>query len=315
MAKTPAAKSTVALVGASGMLGSMILDVLSRDGELKVLATVRDPQVAATARSRFPGVEWRLLDVERDDAEAVRRAVAGASWVINAIGKTKPYIHDDNAAEVECALRVNAQFPFVLARAAEREGARVLQIATDCVFSGLAGHYVESSKHDALDVYGKSKSMGEVPLPNVMHLRCSIIGPEPKVFVMLLDWFRRQKQGAQLTGYSNHFWNGVTTYQYARLCQGIMRGDLFAAKVQHVVPQGAVSKADLLECFKTNYKRPDIGIAYKEVVPVVDRTLNTERQEQNGALWQAAGYRAIPTIPDMVAELARFDCRIEGAFA
>ncbi len=59
--------------------------------------------------------------------------------MVNAIGLTKPYIHDDEPAEVEVAIGVNAAFPFRLAREAAAVDAHVLQIATDCVYSGSAG--------------------------------------------------------------------------------------------------------------------------------------------------------------------------------
>ena len=49
------------------------------------------------------------------------------------------------------------------------------------------GVYVETDLHDALDVYGKTKSLGECQEPNVYHLRCSIIGPEPKDFKFLIE--------------------------------------------------------------------------------------------------------------------------------
>ena len=39
---------------------------------------------------------------------------------------------------------------------------KIFQIATDCVFSGKIGGYNELSNHDDLDIYGVSKSMGEV---------------------------------------------------------------------------------------------------------------------------------------------------------
>ena len=47
----------------------------------------------------------------------------------------------------------------------EQSNGPILQIATDCVYSGATGGYTESSSHDALDVYGKTKSLGEVALP------------------------------------------------------------------------------------------------------------------------------------------------------
>ena len=43
---------------------------------------------------------------------------------------------------------------------------KVIQIATDCVFDGLKGNYTEDDKHNAIDVYGKTKSLGEVSADN-----------------------------------------------------------------------------------------------------------------------------------------------------
>src|SRR4051812_8581796 len=108
----------VAVLGASGMLGAMVTEVLSQ--KFQVTATMRSPDDRCQAQ--FPTVKWRALDVETADEAAVGAAISGASWVVNCIGIIKTYIHDDNAAEVERALRVNALFPHVLARAAARGG-------------------------------------------------------------------------------------------------------------------------------------------------------------------------------------------------
>src|SRR5262245_47600681 len=204
-------KTRVAILGASGMLGAMVADVLAGDSELSVLATVRDPHTRGRFAALYPTIEWRLLDADAGDASAIAAAIAGAAWVVNCIGIIKPYIHDDRADEVERAIRVNALFPHLLGRAAAQAGARVLQIATDCVFSGTTGGYTERSEHDALDVYGKTKSLGEAHLSGMHQLRCSIVGPEGRGHVSLLDWFLGQPRGAEVKGFTNHRWNGVTT--------------------------------------------------------------------------------------------------------
>ena len=211
----------VVVLGASGMLGWVVLRELAADESLDVFASVRDESGAALARRVAPGVACRALDAEDVTVEALSDALDAASWAINAIGVIKPYIKEDEAASVERALRVNALFPHRLARAAERTGCRVLQIATDCVYSGARGDYRESDAHDALDVYGKTKSLGEVHSPMVHHLRCSIIGPELQHHMSLLDWFLGQPEGASLQGFVNHRWNGVTTLHFARLCRAI----------------------------------------------------------------------------------------------
>lgn len=97
---------------------------------------------------------------------------------MNCIGLTKTYINEADSSTLERAVRLNILFPVSLARAAEKSGVRVIQLATDCVFSGKTGNFTEASVHDALDAYGKSRSLGEVRPENVLHLRCSLGGPE-----------------------------------------------------------------------------------------------------------------------------------------
>ena len=207
----------VVVLGASGMLGSTLVRVLAAEPDVHVVACARDTRAAQSlARPPAPST-WQTFDANSADDRAFDGAIAGASWVINAIGVIKSYIRDTDADEVERAIDVNARFPHRLARAAERHGASVLQIATDCVYAGTRGAYVETDAHDALDVYGKTKSLGEVHAPHVHHLRTSIIGPEPAHFVSLLEWFRRQPRGATVNGFVNHHWNGVTTLQFARV--------------------------------------------------------------------------------------------------
>lgn len=293
----------VAVVGASGMLGSMVLDTLSRESEFELIATARSGGLMQTY---YKDVEWRVLDAEDMNVSELSSAIGDASWIINNIGIIKPYIHDDNPEEIERAINVNALFPHRLAHAAALRGARVLQIATDCVYSGTKGLYVETDPHDPLDVYGKTKSLGEVFLPNVSNLRCSIIGPEPKSFVSLLEWFHRQPKNAHVNGFTNHQWNGVTTLHFARLCKGIIEANLKLPHVQHVVPSGTVSKAELLQCFAMEFKRQDITINPVEAKTVIDRTLATNDETMNMSLWLAAGYSSRPSVPQMVAEMAEF---------
>lgn len=286
----------VVVLGTSGMLGSMVLREFAGDDTLEVTGTVR-----------------AALDAERAGVDDLARLLDGASWAVNAIGVIKPYIRDDDAAAIERALRVNGLFPHTLARAAERCGCRVLQIATDCVYAGTTGNYREAAPHDALDVYGKTKSLGEVHSAAVHHLRCSIIGPEPKAHVSLLDWFLGQPQGAGVRGFVNHSWNGVTTLHFARLCRGIIGHDVSLPRLLHVVPAGRVSKFEMLQCFGRDYERPDITITPQEAAVVIDRTLSTEHEEVNRRVWASAGFAEPPSVPTMIADLARVSQPIRTA--
>lgn len=299
----------VIVLGASGMLGSMVLDYLSRDSVLQLSATARSQELIQRLRPRLGNVEWRLLDAERCNIKEIADVLGNSEWAINAIGVIKPHIHDDNAAEVERAVAVNALFPHLLAHAAEQTGCRVLQIATDCAYSGRRGHYTEKDEHDPLDVYGKTKSLGEVFSTNVHHLRCSIIGPEPKGHISLMDWFLGQPPNSRVNGYTNHQWNGVTTLHFAKVCHGVIRQTIELPHIQHVIPAGTISKAELLQCFAREYGRGDITITPGKANVVVDRTLATLNKPLNRQLWEVAGYGSPPSVPEMVAELARFNHR------
>jgi dTDP-4-dehydrorhamnose reductase len=292
----------IIVLGGSGMLGSMVTDVLSRDSELDVTSTAREPDLLECGRRAFAGVKWVLFDATRAESLDV---IAGNDWVVNAIGITKPLIRDDNAFEIERALHVNSLFPQALAAKAREVDARVVQIATDCVYSGAKGRYVENDLHDALDVYGKTKSLGENVLPWVHNLRCSIIGPEPKDFKFLVEWFVRQPASAQVNGFTNHRWNGVTTYHFGRVAQGIIKSNLELPNLQHLVPNGDVTKAEMLESFAAAYNRKDITIRSVAAEKVIDRTLETRQPDVNRELWRLAGYKTAPTVPEMIAEMAQ----------
>lgn len=300
----------VLVLGGSGMLGSMIIDWLARDGSCEVGGTMRSQRYLEYGRRIIPDVKWHIFDVGATTFETLPAFLDDYDWIINAIGVIKPLIHDDNPMEVEQAIRVNALFPHSLARKTESCGKGVLQIATDCVYSGDQGNYAEDAPHDPLDVYGKTKSLGEVYSSHVFHLRCSIIGPEPTGHVSLLDWFLRRPPGAGVNGFTNHRWNGVTTLHFAKICCGIVKQqDLELPHLQHIVPTMVMTKADMLEEFARQYGRQDIEIGHGEAAQSVDRTLSTKNQSLNQRLWETAGYGRPPSIPEMIRELHEYEFR------
>lgn len=289
------------------MLGSMLVDYLSKKPDLEITATVRSKEAARSLEVQLPNVNWKIFDANSSDLYKALDVINGSQWVINAIGIIKPLIHDDNPFEVERAIGVNSLLPHMLAKKAQECDSRIIQIATDCVYSGNKGQYIEDDVHDALDVYGKTKSLGEVYSPNVFHLRCSIIGPEPKEFKSLMEWFLGQKINSHLKGFTNHHWNGLTTLHFAKVCYGIISKDIQLPHIQHVVPDGSITKFDLLKAFSHYFKREDISITPFETEVSIDRALSTIDDNLNLRLWKFAGYDRPPSVPEMVEELADYD--------
>ncbi|MDE2489559.1 MAG: sugar nucleotide-binding protein [Elusimicrobia bacterium] len=301
----------IVVLGAGGMLGHMVLDVLAREKDLQAVATARAE--AGAAKAAYPEVSWRALDAEAATDGELAAVLRGAGYAVNCIGLIKQRMDETKAADVERAIRVNALFPQRLGRAAADAGVRVLQIATDCVYSGARGSYRESDPHDALDVYGKTKSLGECRASSMSHLRSSIVGPELGEGPSLLSWFLSRPRGESLKGFVDHRWNGVTTLHFARLCAGVVRAGLKPGALRHVVPADAVTKHELLDLFARAYGRGDLSIAASRSGAAVDRTLATDDSRANAELWKAAGYDAPPTISRMVEELAQYKTLVAKA--
>jgi len=275
----------VAVFGIDGMLGSAVYRVFKQE-QFDIL-----------------GINRKIIDAQTAGVNDIKIAVENSDYVINCIGIIKPYIHDDNPAEVERAIRVNALFPHTLSQC----GKKVIQIATDCVFDGVKGYYMETDKHNAIDVYGKTKSLGEVSAENFMNLRCSIIGPEKKNRKSLLEWFINQPQNAVVNGFKNHYWNGVSTFAFAKICKGIIENDFWFHGLQHVVSSNSMDKADILKVFAEVFSRDDITIKKINADEAINRILSTINIERNKQLWELAGYDQIPSIEEQIAEIREYE--------
>jgi dTDP-4-dehydrorhamnose reductase len=283
----------VLVLGATGMLGSACYRVLSDSSTLSTEGTSRTS-------------DKLLRQMDAGDSNQVRKLVSKIQpdYVVNCIGIIKPHIAESDPDSIKRAILINSEFPIFLADLAVKADFKVIQIATDCVYSGKKGSYTEIDQHDATDVYGKTKSLGEVPSKNFLHLRASIIGPELGRSTSLLEWFRNQPKGSQLNGFEDHIWNGVTTYQFARLARGLIESESELSGTRHIVPANRVSKYELLNIFSNVYKRDDIQINKITSSNFIDRTLETENADVNLEIWNMGGYTSLPTIDEMVREQA-----------
>jgi dTDP-4-dehydrorhamnose reductase len=190
----------ILVIGASGMIGSTVLRVMSEKNDWDVFGTVRHANV-----KRFFAVEIaeRLVagvDVEYPDTLMKVLDQIRPDVVINCTGLTK---HKPEADDPLISIPINTLMPHRLAGLCKLVGARLVHISTDCVFSGEKGRYTEDDFADARDVYGKSKVLGEVLYPHAITLRTSTIGHELQSQYGLLDWFLSQE--GRCKGYTRRF--------------------------------------------------------------------------------------------------------------
>ena len=271
----------IAIFGIDGMLGSAVYKIFNQ------------------TKFSLIGINRSILDVRNAGVNEIKNAVKNSDYIINCIGIIKPYIHNDNPAEVERAIEVNALFPHKLSQC----GIKTIQIATDCVYDGIKGNYIETDKHNAIDVYGKTKSLGEVSSENFLNLRCSIIGPEKRGKKSLLEWFLNQPANVEVNGFKNHQWNGITTFAFAKICKGIIENDLWFSGLQHIIPSNTINKADMLKIFADVFSRKDIKIKEINAEESINRIISTINAQKNKQLWEAAGCDKIPSLEELIAEI------------
>jgi dTDP-4-dehydrorhamnose reductase len=285
----------VAVIGSSGMLGSTMAKVLEND-QLDVYEFNRTG-IPVTNKS----------NIYKFDATSVSSFFAKISeleikYIVNCVGMIKQIIKDDDPNSVKLASTINTDFPTLLNNYAQDTGSSIIQIGTDCVFSGKNGLYTEAHAHDPIDVYGVTKSLGEKHSNSSMTIRCSIIGKEITTANSLLEWVLAQPLRSSIDGYTNHFWNGVTTLQFSRIVSGILKSDNYKQGVFHLVPKGIISKYELIRLITAIFERNDLHVEKYKAENLVDRSLNTVFPEQNLTLWHNARYNEIPTIEEMIFE-------------
>ena len=280
----------VLVLGGSGMLGHQLCRILS--ARMETWATFRDDP-ARYERYNFISQERVLGRVNVEDVASIRGALDSVQpdSVVNCIGIVK---QRDEARQAIPSIQVNALFPHQLAELCHEYNARLVQISTDCVFSGLRGGYTEADVPDPVDLYGRSKLLGELNRSGCLTLRTSIIGWQLNTFSSLLGWFSRQR-GQRIKGYQQAIYSGFSTHVLTRLISDLIetRPDLSGL---YQVASEPISKYDLLVSLRDKLCWDDIQIE-------PDDNFYCDRSLIGTRFSVATGWKA-PTWDEMLTGLA-----------
>lgn len=286
----------VLILGGDGMLGHRLLAHLAPRHDVRVtlrqpLASYAHHGIFSTSNS-FAGIDLQMAEGLLDALDAFKPEV-----VINVAGIIK---QRREAQDAIASIQINALLPHQLARMCAMSGARLVTFSTDCVFSGGKGHYCEADPPDPMDLYGRTKLLGEVDQPGCLTIRTSIIGTELTRKSSLVEWFLAQS--GDVPGYRGALFSGFTASELSRLVERILlqHPELFG--VWHV-SSDPISKFDLLSRLAAELSL-DVRVVPEDVVRC-DRTLNSTRFRT------ATGYLP-PSWTAMLSELAT-DIRREKA--
>jgi dTDP-4-dehydrorhamnose reductase len=282
----------ILVLGGEGMLGhKMYQTFLKRypDTACTVARSVGEPFYRRIGLFR----QGKVIDrVDAMDFPALERTLRKQKpeFTVNCIGVIK---QREEAKAAIPSIALNSLLPHRLAEIAAEWGGRVIHFSTDCVFSGKTGGYTEDSPSDALDLYGRSKYLGEVATDNALTLRTSIIGRELANFRSLLEWFLNQK-GKTIRGFKRVIYSGVTTNYMAHVV-GNLVADHPTLSGLYQVTAAPISKYDLLCRLKEAYHL-DV-----EIIP--DENEVSDRSMVGEKFLKETGTR-LPEWDDLVARLA-----------
>lgn len=192
----------VLVLGSTGMLGHVLYNYLDSYSKYILFNVSFRKKLNSKTRiidvTNFDNLKEYILEIKPD-------------FIVNCIG----VLINGSKQNIKNAIYLNAYLPHLLNQLSNSMNSKLIHISTDCVFSGKTGVYDEYSIKDAIDEYGKTKSLGEFDSEPGLCIRTSIIGPEIKQNGEgLLHWLFQQK--GKVFGYTNVYWSGVTTLELSK---------------------------------------------------------------------------------------------------
>jgi dTDP-4-dehydrorhamnose reductase len=195
------------------MMGHMAGRVLAARHD--VFGTIRGKWTAGSDLARFLDREAVVEGVDTARLDSVTAAIGDIrpDVLLNCVGLVKQRAESKDAV---LAVETNSLLPHRLSLVCSAAGARLIHLSTDCVFSGRGGPYTQESVPDPVDLYGRSKLLGETPLGPALTLRTSIVGRQLTGHTSLFDWVLSQR-GCRVRGFRRALYTGLTTEALARV--------------------------------------------------------------------------------------------------
>jgi len=254
----------IIILGINGMIGSSIFIELSKNFNLEVLGTLRKVDFKSYFDSNL---HKNILYFEELNNINLLLDKHKPNIIINCIGITK---HAREINNIQNSIFVNSIFPHNLKDVCKNKNIRLIHISSDCVFLGQKGDYKDYDNSDCLDLYGKSKALGEINDDKSVTIRTSTIGHELNSSFGLLEWFLLQKEECE--GYKNAIFSGLTNIELSKVIMNKIIPNKNLTGIYNV-GGNIISKFCLLEIIKSVYKK-NINIKVNKEF-VIDRSLNS----------------------------------------
>lgn len=147
-------KKTILITGSNGLLGQKLVDLLSKEDNIQLIAT-------AKGDNRLPNQEgyvYQSLDIT--DSQQVNEVFAAykPQIVIHTAAMTNV---DTCESDLEGCESLNVKAVEYIVEACEKQGSFLCHLSTDFIFDGADGPYDEEATPNPISIYGESKLKAE----------------------------------------------------------------------------------------------------------------------------------------------------------
>lgn len=244
----------ILILGSSGLIGRMLYTYLSIHTTYKIYGLSRSSFFEPIF---LPSKNISPFDFYNDQKKLVSTIdILKPDIIFNCAGITK---HIDDINDGKRTLFMNSLLPHLLANYCEFSNIRLIQISTDCVFSGAKGYYSELDFPDGTDFYSTTKASGELN-NNHLTVRISTVGPEISTTYGLYSWFMSQNNYCE--GFRRAYFSGITSLEFAKIAATFIIPHKDLKGLYHISSY-KISKYNLLRLFSHIFMKPiKIGSNY-----------------------------------------------------
>ena len=230
-------KIKVLVLGSSGMLGHILTNTLEQDNSYNVFNISRNKKI-----------NKKTIICNVTDFEKLQEIISDIKpeYIVNCVG----ILIEDSINNPDIANSINNEFPHILRLLATKLNFTIIHISTDCVFDGSTGNYDEDSKKTPVDIYGKTKSLGEIINNDHLTIRTSIIGPELKQRTTGLFCWVLSNASKTIEGFDKSVWSGLSTLELSKAISYCIKNNLKGLLHIHSKP---ITKYNLIELINQEF--------------------------------------------------------------
>lgn len=255
----------VLVTGATGMLGSDIVQIFNEDNSYEVYGAGR------SLSDLIPNSRQFVVDFTKPNE--VKKITVNPDLIIHTAAITDILSCQNNP---DLAKKIHVDSTYELAKL--KSAAAFYYVSTDSVFDGTKDNYNENDETNPLNVYAATKLSGEraaidAGLSQVVILRTNIYGVHVPVRNSLVEWaFKEWQKGNSVSGFTDVCFNAVHTWQLAALLKFLFDNRIFHP-ILNIGSSEIISKFEFLKRlsvslrFASSLVMPSLSSNVKTTIP------------------------------------------------